>query len=85
VSVPARGVKTGRELLKAGDVARATGLTRQALHQYVGMGLLEPADVTKGGQRLYDASVVERVNLIRKLCAVGYTLQAVRDIYIKQR
>ena len=83
--MPALGVTTGRELLKAGEVARQTGLTRQTLHQYVVMGLLQPVDATKGGQRLFDETAVERVNLIRKLCAGGYTLQAVRDIFLKEQ
>jgi len=47
--------------------------------------LLRPAQTTKGGQRLFDAGDVERVQLIRKLCASGYTLQAVRDLFFAGR
>jgi len=71
------------KLLKAGELARRTGLTRQSLHQYVLLGLLEPVDTTKGGQRLFDADAENRVNLIRNLCANGYTLRDIRDIFIK--
>ena len=69
--------------LKAGELARRTSLTRQSLHQYVQIGLLEPAGTTKGGQRLYDEAAVERVVLIRKLCDSGYTLRDIRDIFLK--
>ncbi|MGD0093214.1 MAG: MerR family transcriptional regulator, partial [Planctomycetota bacterium] len=79
--MPTIGVATKRELWKAGELARETGLTRQALHQYVTMGLLVPADMTKGGQRLFDKDAVERVELIRNAAAInGYTLCQVHDI-----
>lgn len=48
-------------LVKAGELARRTGLTRQALHVYVQMGLLEPAGTTQGGQRLFDEAAEGRV------------------------
>ena len=80
-----RQAAAGRRLIKAGELSRRTGLTRQALHLYVQMGLLRPADTTKGGQRLFDIRDVERVELVRKLCASGYTLQAVRDLFFSRR
>jgi hypothetical protein len=74
--------RNGTKLLKAGELARRTGLSRQALHLYVQMGLVRPAAFTAGGQRLFGADAVERVLLVRKLCASGYTLQAVREIFM---
>jgi DNA-binding transcriptional MerR regulator len=74
-----------KKLYKAGELSRRTGLTRQALHQYVLMGLLEPDDVTKGGQRLFSDKAEELVKLIRRMCANGYTLKDVKDIFIKSR
>jgi len=73
------------KLLKAGELARRTGLTRQSLHQYVLLGLLTPVQTTKGGQRLFDEQAEERVELIRSLLACGYTLRDVRDIFFKQK
>jgi len=72
-------------LVKAGELARRTGLTRQALHTYVQMGLLRPAETTRGGQRLFDEAAAGRVDLIRKLCASGYTLRDIREIFIRER
>ena len=74
-----------KRLYKAGELSRRTGLTRQALHQYVLMGLLEPDDVTKGGQRLFSDKAEALVKLIRKMCENGYTLKDVKDIFIKSR
>ena len=71
--------------LKAGELARRTGLTRQSLHQYVLLGLLQPVDMTKGGQRLFEPDAVDRVKLIRDLVACGYTLRDIRDTFFKAR
>ena len=83
--MPAIGTETRKELWKAGDLSRATGLTRQALHQYVQMGLLKAVDTTKGGQRLFDPSAAQRVEIIRKLSAIGYSLHEIRDTFKRAR
>ena len=72
-------------LLKVGELARRTGLTRQALHSYVQLGLLEPAASSKGGHRLFDDEAEDRVKLIRKLSASGYSLQDIREIFMRSR
>ena len=72
-------------LWKVGELARRSGITRQAVHQYVTMGLLPPTEFTKGGQRLFDQAALERVKLIRNLCANGYTLQDIREIFLRER
>lgn len=76
---------SAQRLWKAGELARQTGLTRQSLHQYVLLGLLEPVDTTKGGQRLFGPDAVDRVKLIRDLVACGYTLRDIRDTFFKSR
>ena len=73
------------KLLKAGELARMTGLTRQSLHQYVLLGLLSPVDTTKGGQRLFNEQALDRVKLIRELIACGYTLRDIRDTFFKDK
>ncbi|MBI3828442.1 MAG: MerR family transcriptional regulator [Planctomycetes bacterium] len=85
MNVPAGTQVAMATLLKAGELARRTGITRQALHIYVQMGLLRPVLSSQGGHRLYDDQSVERVALIRKLCASGYTLKDIREIFIKDR
>ena len=77
--------KTAKPFLKAGELARRTGLTRQSLHQYVLLGLLQPVDMTKGGQRLFEPDAVDRVKLIRDLVACGYTLRDIRDTFFSSK
>jgi DNA-binding transcriptional MerR regulator len=74
-----------RKLLKAGELARRTGLTRQSLHQYVLLGLLEPVDQTRGGQRLFSEDAVARIKLIHDLLASGYTLRVIKETFFTQQ
>jgi len=74
----------GKRLLKAGELARRTGLTRQSLHQYVLLGLLQPVEQTQGGQRLFSEDAIDRIKLIHDLCASGYTLRGIRDTFFSQ-
>lgn len=85
VSTAPAALKSKKPLYKAGELSRRTGLTRQALHQYVLMGLLEPEETTKGGQRLFAEDAEARVNMIRRLCANGYTLKSVKDYFFRAR
>jgi len=82
-AAPSTVAKSAR-LWKAGELARQTGLTRQSLHQYVLLGLLEPLDTTKGGQRLFGPDSVDRVKLIRDLVGNGYTLRDIRDTFFSK-
>lgn len=84
--MPEKDSKSSKRLVKAGELARRTGLTRQSLHMYVNMGLLNPASSTKGGQRLFYESDIERVSLIRNLCVEnGYTLKEIRETFLHDK
>ena len=52
---------------RIGELARHTGLTRQTLHNYTRWGLIEEAEWTPGGHRLYDESVFARLGTILRL------------------
>ncbi|MCK6473373.1 MAG: MerR family transcriptional regulator [Planctomycetes bacterium] len=83
MNAPVQPKSNSEAPIKIGELARRAGLTRQTVHLYVQMGLLQPVGATKGGQRLFDASAYERVDLIRRLCASGYSLRDIREIFIK--
>ena len=68
-------------LLKSGDVAERAGVSRQVVHEYTLLGLIEPAQRTAGGHRLYDPAVVRRLRLIRELVKSGYTLRDIRTTF----
>ena len=56
------------------DVARAAGVSPDTLRFYERKGLLPPAARTASGYRTYSASAVERVRIVRRAAAIGFTL-----------
>ncbi len=75
------GTVSGKpQLLRIGDIARATGKTVRAMHLYEELGLLQPATRSTGGFRLYDPSAVERVRWIELLHGLGFSLQEMREV-----
>ena len=63
---------------KMGELAAATGLSRQTLHNYTKWGLIGETGWTAGGHRLYDESVFARLEKIIKLKA-SMTVDEVRE------
>ena len=52
---------------RIGEIVQHTGLSRQTIHNYTIMGLLNEAERTAGGHRLYDESVFYRLRRIHEL------------------
>jgi DNA-binding transcriptional MerR regulator len=77
---PTTGNQTSTQLLRIGDLAKATAKTVRAIHLYEELGLLRPATRSSGGFRLYDPSAVERVRWIDSLHALGFSLQEMREV-----
>lgn len=55
------------KLYRIGEIVRHTGLSRQTIHNYTSMGLIQEAQRTEGGHRLYDESVFVRLHRIATL------------------
>jgi DNA-binding transcriptional MerR regulator len=55
------------KLYRIGEIVRHTPFTRQTIHNYTTMGLIQESDWTEGGHRLYDEAVFERLWKIREL------------------
>ena len=66
--------KQDEKLLRVGELAKAVGKTVRAMHLYEELGLLQPAQRSDGGFRLYGQDAVDRINWIVKLQAIGFTL-----------
>ena len=64
---------------RIGELARHTGLTRQTLHNYTRWGLIQEAEWTPGGHRLYDETVFTRLNKILRL-RKDHTVEEIKDI-----
>jgi DNA-binding transcriptional MerR regulator len=55
------------KLYRIGEVVNYTPFTRQTIHNYTTMGLIQETSWTQGGHRLYDESVFERLSTIMDL------------------
>jgi hypothetical protein len=80
VAAPPNGAPA-RKLYSVGEVVKASGISRQVLHNYTVLGLLRPAERTPTNRRYYDESVFRRVKLIRRMLGTGYTLQDLREVF----
>jgi len=76
-------IVTGRAL-RIGELAAASGLTRDALRYYERQGLLPRSRRTSGGFREYDGAAVDRVRFIKQAQAHGLTLREIRDLVSHQ-
>ena len=70
--------------LRIGELAAASGLTRDALRYYERQGLLPRSRRTAGGYREYDGAAIDRVRFIKQAQAHGLTLREIRDLVSHQ-
>jgi DNA-binding transcriptional MerR regulator len=63
-----------------GDVARRSGCTVQTIRYYERIGLVAPPVRTSGNQRVYDDATLARLTFIRHARALGFSLDAIREI-----
>ena len=68
-----------RKLYKIGEIMRHTGISRQTLHNYTMMGLIQEAERTDSGHRLYGEEVFDRIEKI-KMLQRHRTLREVKDL-----
>ncbi|MFD3869225.1 MerR family transcriptional regulator [Streptomyces sp. NPDC058623] len=65
--------------MRIGDAAAAAGTTPRALRFYEQRGLLPVPARTAAGQREYGPAEVARVRVVRRLLALGLTVEDLRD------
>lgn len=70
------------KLYRIGEVVRYTPFSRQTIHNYTTMGLIQEITWTEGGHRLYDESVFMRLSKIMELRKTK-TLAQIREILKK--
>ncbi|MGC8903898.1 MerR family transcriptional regulator [Thermus sp.] len=66
--------------LTIGQLARAFGLSPDALRYYERLGLLAPEGRTKGGYRLYGDQALDRLRFIKEAQAAGLRLEDIAGI-----
>jgi MerR family copper efflux transcriptional regulator len=72
------------ERLRIGDVAVRSGVTRDAIRLYERSGLLNEPGRNKSRHRLFDASALERIRLVRQLQNCGLTIGDIKEILFLQ-
>jgi len=72
--------ETGGRPLRTGEVARRAGVSPDTIRLYERRGLLARPRRTEGGYRQYPAAAVERVRLVRRALALGFTLEELRVV-----
>ena len=65
---------------KVGELARWTGITVRTLHYYDEIGLLRPSRTTEAGYRLYTEGDVIRLQQIKSLRNMGFSLEEVKKL-----
>ena len=71
---------TIRKMFKVGEVMEYSGLSRQVVHNYTQLELIQEAKRTPSGHRLYSEKVFETIKKIKKLQSQGKTLREIKRI-----
>jgi DNA-binding transcriptional MerR regulator len=74
-----------REPLKIGEVSKLTGIGIEALRFYERSGLLGVPARTSSGYRVYDRTVLEQLDFIKRAQILGFTLDEIRQIINEKR
>jgi DNA-binding transcriptional MerR regulator len=70
----------GEALHQIGEVADVVGLSLRTVRYYEEQGLVRPARRTKGGFRLYRAEEIARLELIKQMKPLGFSIQEMREL-----
>jgi DNA-binding transcriptional MerR regulator len=63
-----------------GEVAERTGLSLRTIRYYEEMGLISPSTRSQGGFRLYTDGDVARLELIKQMKPLDFSLEEMRDL-----
>ena len=77
--VPGTGL-VSLQHMQIGEVAQRTGLSLRAIRYYEEVGLIRPSSRTQGGFRLYTEPDVARLNLVKRMKPLGFSLEQARDL-----
>jgi DNA-binding transcriptional MerR regulator len=67
-------------LLQIGQVAERTGLSLRTIRFYEEHGLVRPTTRTDGGFRLYSDDDVARLEVIKRMKPLGFTLEEMQEL-----
>lgn len=67
-------------MLTIGRLSEATGVKVPTIRYYEQIGLLPTPERSTGNQRLYGTTQLERLRFVRHARALGFPLEAIRDL-----
>ena len=70
----------GSALMQIGEVAERTGLSLRTIRYYEEVGLVVPSARSQGGFRLYTDTDVDRLQVIRRMKPLDFTLEQMREL-----
>ncbi|MFD1719560.1 MerR family transcriptional regulator [Georgenia deserti] len=69
-----------RERMQIGEVAERTGLSLRTIRYYGEVGLVTPSSRTEGGFRLFTERDVERLELVKQMKPLDFTVEEMREV-----
>ena len=69
--------------MRISKAAAAAEVSRQTVEYYIMLGMIVPLRQEGRYGRFFDAELVKRIKLIRRLNETGYALRDIREIYLK--
>src|ERR1051326_4509812 len=73
------------EVFRVGELAKRTGVSVRALHHYDAIGLLAASHRSESRYRLYDREDVVRLQEIKSLRQLGFSLEEIRELLAARR
>jgi DNA-binding transcriptional MerR regulator len=67
-------------MLRSGELARQAGVSPDTLRHYERMGVLPQPTRASNGYRQYEPESLDRVRLVRRALALGFTLDELRRV-----
>jgi len=74
-----------KQYFKIGEVMERSNLSRQVIHNYTQLGLINEAKRTLSGHRLYSKEAFDRLVKIKRLKAEGRTLLEIKKMLNSKR
>ncbi len=68
--------------MQIGDVAEQTGLSLRTIRYYEEAGLVTPSTRTTGGFRLYTVADADRLDLIKRMKPLGFSIDQMRELLL---
>ena len=67
--------------MKIGEVAKKSGFSKDTLRYYEKIGVIQLSKQqrTAHNYRVYDANILQELQLIKKMKRIGFTLQEIKD------